>query len=280
MGGDVIGEINYLTSTTDGDAPWLVVSSEPAEQRSNLAQMFIPVTIHDLRGKEKNVNLDMNGFEVINYNGNIQKEFEEDSKEQQIYYEEMTELLKKHLGASRVFIYHYGFRSRSKLFTDEQCDYHHRNPVFYPHIDTDSAGVKEAIGKLFNKEEAEKLMQNRIQVMNIWRPLGSNPITQKPLTICDYRSLDINKDIHSLALRGQTYHSTACTLSCHTQNTHKWYYLDAMQSNEMFAFKMFDSKPDVAQCAFHTAFTNTNAPTSNEEQKSIEIRCFIFYDEP
>jgi hypothetical protein len=46
----------------------------------------------------------------------------------------------------------------------------------------------------------------------------------------------------------------------------------------MFVFKIFDSKPDVAQFAFHTAFINENEPIPNVEQTSIEIRCLIFYD--
>jgi hypothetical protein len=279
MSGDVIGKINYLTCTTDGCPAWLMAAySIPTTVRSNMTQAFAPVTIHDLRGKEKNVNLDTNGLEVLTYNGSIQEEFEKDSEEQQTYYEEITDLLKKRLGASRVIIYHYSFRYRGPPRTDQQCDDNHRNPVFYPHVDTDAAGVQEMIETLLSKEEAEKAMQNRIQVINIWRPLGPNPITQKPLTICDYRSINLDKDVHPLALRGASYHSTARTMSRNAQDAHIWYYLSQMRSDEMFLFKMFDSKPDVAQFAFHTAFINENAPAPNVEQKSLEIRCLIFYD--
>jgi hypothetical protein len=116
-------------------------------------------------------------------------------------------------------------------------------------------------------------------VINVWRPLGPNPITDKPLTICDYRSVDINKDVHPLTIRGAGHHSTAYTLSRNAQDTHIWYYLSRMQSDEMFVFKIYDSKPDVAQFAFHTAFQNGNGSTTNEEQKSLELRCLIFYDE-
>jgi hypothetical protein len=74
MGGDVIGEINYLSSTIDGCSPWTWTISIPMTLRSNLAQVFVPVTIHDFRGKEMSVNLDTNGLEVLEYNGNIQEE--------------------------------------------------------------------------------------------------------------------------------------------------------------------------------------------------------------
>jgi hypothetical protein len=279
MGGDIVGEIKYFASTTDGCPPWAATSSVSATLKSNFVQVPVPITIHDLRDKEKSVNLDTNGLEVFPYNGSVQEEFEEGSEAQQIYYEEMSGLLKKHLRASRVIIYHYTFRFRNQPRTNQECDHNHRNPAFYPHVDTDAAGVQEVLGKILNKEDTAKAMQHRIQVINIWRPFGANAITQKPLTICDYRSIDLDKDVHPLEIREAVYHRTARIMSCNAEDAHTWYYLSEMQSNEMFVFKMFDSKPDVAQFAFHTAFINKNAPISNEDQKSLEIRCLIFYDE-
>ncbi|CAF1210543.1 unnamed protein product [Rotaria sordida] len=275
---DVIGKINYLTTTIDGCPPWLIGSSVPTSLRSNLVQSPVDVTIHDLRGKEKSVNLDTNALEVTKYNGCIKEEFEEGSETQKIYYEEITDLLKKRLGASRVIIYHYTFRSRGSSLTDEECNMTHKNPVFCPHVDTDAPGVKRLVEKLLNKEEAERAMKNRIQIINIWRPLGQNPITEKPLAICDYQSVDVDKDVHPISIRGSDYHPTSYIMSRNYQDKHIWYYLSQMKSDEMFLFKIFDSKYNVAQFAFHTAFINQNAPTSNNKQKSLEIRCLIFYD--
>ncbi len=62
-------------------------------------------------------------------------------------------------------------------------------------------------------------MQDRTEVINIWRALGPNPITQKPQTICDDRSVDLDRDVHPLAIRGAAYHSTARTMSRNAQDT-------------------------------------------------------------
>lgn len=51
-----------------------------------------------------------------------------------------------------------------------------------------------------------------------------------------------------------------------------------MRSDEMFVFKIFDSKADVARYAFHTAFKNGNGPAPKDEQRSVEFRCLVFYD--
>ena len=170
------------------------------------------------------------------------------------------------------------FRARGPSSATGQCDQYHRNPAFEPHVDIDASGVREKIKHMIGIEEYEKVLQNRYQAINIWRPLGPNPITNKPLAICDYRSVDVDKDVHPLELRGSVNTSTAYTMSRNTHDAHIWYYLSEMRSNEMFIFKMFDSKSDVAQFAFHTAFINENVSGLNIEQKSIEMRCLIFYD--
>jgi len=105
-------------------------------------------------------------------------------------------------------------------------------------------------------------------VLNIWRPLGHNAITDKPLAICDYHSIDIEKDIHPLEVRGSTNTSTARTISPNARDAHRWYYLSEMRSNEMFIFKMFDSKIDVAQCAFHTTFIKTKINKTFQKKKN------------
>ncbi|CAF0811187.1 unnamed protein product [Adineta steineri] len=279
MGVDVIGEINYLTSTTDGGTPWLIQQSVPTGKRSNFVQSPIPITIHDLRGKETSVNLDTNAIEVAKYNGSIQEEFEDGSEEQKIYYDEISDFLKKRLGASRVYVYHYAFRSRGTPLPDEQSNDHHRNPVFYPHVDVDTVGLQKIVERKLGSEDGEKMKKNRFQMINIWRLIGSNPKTNKPLTICDYRSLDLDKDVRPLLICGVGDDITAYTLSPNAQDAHIWYYLSDMQSDEMFLFKIVDTKPDVAQFAFHTAFNNNHMSSPNAEQKSVELRCWVFYDD-
>jgi hypothetical protein len=169
MSDDVVGDMNYLTSTSDDCPAWLTASPVPTALGSNVVRAPIRVTIHDLQGKEKSVNLDTNAFEVLKYEGSIQEEFEEGSEAQQTYYEEITGILKKRLRASRVIIYHYTFRSRGLARTDDQVDKSHRKPVYYPHVETDPLGSQKIVEKLLDKEEAERVMHNRIQVVNIWR---------------------------------------------------------------------------------------------------------------
>ena len=236
------------------------------------------VTIHDLRGKENSMDLDTNAFEVIKYEGVTQEEFENNSEVQRNHCEEMENIIKEHLGASRVIIYQHVFRTRGAALTGDQCNDNHRNPGFLVHSDIDGPGVQGKLVQLLGDEKAKEIMKHRYAAFNIWRPLGSNPIVDKPLAICDYRSIDAEKDIHPLEVRGSTNTSTARTISPNVQDTHRWYYLSEMRSNEMFIFKMFDSKVDVAHYAFNTASINKDVLLSNMEQRSIEMRCLVSYD--
>lgn len=122
-------------------------------------------------------------------------------------------------------------------------------------------------------------MKNRVQVINVWRPLGTNPITQKPLTICDYQSVDPNKDVQPYTVCGAKLHGAGLLMSRNTNDAHKWYYLSRMQSDEMFLFKMADTKHDVARFACHTAFNNENESIPTEKQITVEVRCLVLYDE-
>lgn len=279
MGRDVVANICYFNSSTDGESAWFVASSIATSTRSNFSPPPIRVTIHDLRDRKNSIELDKNGFELAKYQGSIQEEFEEDSEIQKIYYDEISSLLKERLGASRVIVCHHAFRSRNALLTDEQCNDTYRNPVFHPHVDADSVTAQTWVDDCLGEEESEEVRKNRFQMINVWRPFGMNPIINNPLAVCDYSSIDIKNDIHPLTIRRSDHVATAHTISYNTKNSHKWYYLSEMRPDEMLIFKNFDSKPGVAQFAVHTAFNNDTVPPSNLEQKSIELRCLVFYDE-
>lgn len=279
MSGDVIGDIFYFSSTTDGLPPCMVPLSIATTQRSNLEHKSTRMTIHDLRSNEKSVDLDTNAFEILNYDGSIQQEFENGSEAQQTYYREIEDSLKKHLGASQVLIYNFAFRNRGVLTPEERHDDNHREPALYPHVDIHACAVEGLVEKLLGSETCAKVMKNRVQVMNVWRPIGSNPITQKPLAICDYRSVNPDRDVHHYTVRGAKLHAAGYLMSRDPEDRHQWYYLNNMRPDEMYVFKMADTKLDVARFACHTAFIKENESEPNVEEKSVELRCLILYDQ-
>jgi hypothetical protein len=279
MAGDGIQEINFFTPAEDSSSLWMDFTPTLVTGAKNFVSKPVRVTIRDLRDKEGSVDLDTHGFEVLKYDGHIHDEFDDDSEMQKSYYEDIIALLKKRLGASNVLIFNHIFRTRGSPRTADQCDSTHKNPGLQAHVDSDAPGVLWKVEQLLGKEEAKKAMHNRLQMINIWRPVGPNPITNIPLALCDYRSVDVDKDMHVVQYRGTPNSLSGYQMSYNAQGIQKWYYLSQMRSDEMFVFKIFDSRPDVAQFGAHSAFVNKDALPMDVEQKSVEVRCLVFYDQ-
>ena len=278
MGVDTNADIYFYSGTVDGNQPWMNASPKFVWTTSNYIRTPTKTPIYDLRGKEDQFNIDVNGFEIMNYNGKIHDTFGDKSDEQKCLYGEITSLLKNRLGADHVVVFHHIIRSRGTPHTVDQCDENHKNPVFYPHVDNDPVSAKLKIKEVLGKDEATKLMKNRFQIVNVWKPLGSNPIINTPLSICDYQTLDLKKDIHLADAQASTITTSIYTISKNINDQQKWYYLRNMKSSEMFVFKMFDSDNNRAQFGAHTAFVDESVPRNNLEQLSIEMRCLVFYN--
>lgn len=137
MDGDIQGDINYYKSTTDGCPPCVIPYSIKTEHRSNLEHEYVRMAVHDLRGREKDVDLDANGFEIFKYDGSIQ-----DSQEQKVYRQEISNILKSRLNASKVIVYNHAFRNRGVLEANEKYDDSHREPAVYPHVDIAESAVR------------------------------------------------------------------------------------------------------------------------------------------
>ncbi|CAF5119132.1 unnamed protein product [Rotaria magnacalcarata] len=125
------------------------------------------------------------GGDVQKYEGVINDGFDDNSDAQRIYYDELISFPKNHLGASCVIVFNHLFRSRGPPRTDDQCDVNHKNPVFYPYVDLDPSEAQWKLKQSLGDEEAEKATKNRFQIINIRRPLGSEVIRNKPLTVCE-----------------------------------------------------------------------------------------------
>ena len=105
------GEINFYSGTTDGSPPMIDANPTFAWLATNYVLIPTRVTIHDLRGKENTVDLDVNGFEIRRYDGHIYDVYDDQSEIHELHKEEIIDLLKKRLGASRVIIFNHIMRT-------------------------------------------------------------------------------------------------------------------------------------------------------------------------
>ena len=113
-----------------------------------------------------------------------------------------------------------------------------RVPAAVVHIDqTPDAAIYRVHQNIQSPEEAERLLKKRFQIINLWRPV-SHPAYDRPLALCDFRSVDTKEDLVPVQLvfperLGETY-------GVKWSENHKWTYLKGMRVDEAVLIKWYD----------------------------------------
>lgn len=88
-------------------------------------------------------------------------------------------------------------------------------------------------------ELADELLKHRYQIINLWRPIN-NPAIEFPLALCDYRSVNWDRDLIPTTLKypdrdGETF-------SVKYSPEHKWKYFRGMTTEEAVFIKWYVAK--------------------------------------
>ncbi|EKM50109.1 uncharacterized protein PHACADRAFT_264655 [Phanerochaete carnosa HHB-10118-sp] len=270
---DVPTSLNYYTpDPTSDETPYQYVYDPPAGKKSNnIGAEPHDVVIRDARGKEKEygLSLDTSGFQFVDHVSQ-EKEFDDEERIQTAYYKEVEELLKKEVGAKRVFVFDHTIRRKPDHPNPEGKLI--RGPVERVHIDqTFDASVARVHRHL--GEDAERLLKGRVRIINVWRPIH-HPVAHKPLAVSDWRHLDTEHDL--VPIRFIYPDRVAGTFSVRYNPDHKWYYLSNQTPEEVTLIKCYDSEENRARLTPHTAFLDKTSPKDAPHRESIEIRCLVF----
>ncbi|KAI0081632.1 methyltransferase [Panus rudis PR-1116 ss-1] len=267
---DVSTTLNYYTPIGT-EAPYYYVDTPPPDTpQHNIGADTRPVIVHDVRDRESEYTLDKNGFQWVRH-VSAEKEFVDEEKVKREYYPEVVELVRREVpGAKRVFIFDHTIRRGAK---DEGPG--KRGPVERVHVDqtfeSTIARVHDHLGP-----EAPRLLQSRIRLINVWRPI-QNPVYHKPLAVSDWNALDITRDL--IPSKRISKERVGETFSVKYNPDHRWYYLSEQTPEEVTLIKCFDSEVDRARLTPHTAFTDSTSPEDAPLRQSIEVRCLVFDSE-
>jgi len=221
-------------------------------------------------GRAENATLDEQGFAVLRHRSAV-RDFQDEAEIRGTYYPEAEALLKRVTGASRVFIFDHTLRRHIPGAQDDRKGV--RQPARHVHVDHTARSGPQRVRDLI-PENAEALLQGRVQIVNLWRPIRG-PVLDAPLALADASSVApqdlIPSDLVYRDRIGETYSVT------HSPR-HRWFYLSRMQPDEAFLIKCYDSKTDGrARFAPHTAFTDPSAPADAPPRESIELRTLVFH---
>jgi len=278
---DVKTTLNYYKDPGDGSAPAPSYVGKLETYERPVAPF--DVVVKDVRGKEKNYTLDSHGFQFVKRpSAETEAGFVDDEHIKAVYYPEVEQLIKDTTGATRVYIFDHTIRrqpkdSRSAATTNPAdpatpAPLSLRGPVQRVHIDQSYSAARSRVPHHL-PEEADKLLETRHQIINIWRPIRK--ILKDPLAVADAHSVP-DSDLVPVGLiypdrKGETY-----TVKPNVK--HQWYYLYGQDVDEVTFIKCYDSKLDGrARRIPHTAFVNPEH-VDDYSRESIEVRTLVFYE--
>jgi len=270
--GDTEVTLNYFRPPEDGSAPFNYVEDPPAGQpKRNFGDFDVQATIHDIRGKESNYTLDKDAFAVVsNLSDSAEKDFLSDESIKANYYPEVEKLILDNVpGSNRVFLFDNTIRRSNPNAP--------RAPVTRVHIDQTAKSAKARVYQHL-PEEAEKLLQRRYRIINIWRPLNG-PVQASPLGFASSSTL---KDEDLIPIEHRYPDRNGETAGIRYNPEQKWHYLSGMRNDERLFLECFDSESLKEGSKIqggrvpHTAFVDPRTPAGARGRESIEVRALVF----
>ncbi|KAF2475501.1 uncharacterized protein BDR25DRAFT_301139 [Lindgomyces ingoldianus] len=265
--GSVIASLSFYQAPADGSKPYNFVEKQPeGVPQRNFGEAWNEVKVDDLRGQENKFNMENNAFATLSNISSEEHEFLRDERIRQVYYPEVEKLLLDTVpGANRVLLFDYTIR-RSTPNAE-------RAPVVRVHIDQTPASAAARV-RHHLPDEAEKLLQGRYRIINVWRPLNG-PVMAHPLAVAD--SATVN-DADLIGVEHRYPDRTGETAAVQYNPEQKWYYWSGMTNQERLLLKCFDSDETVGAWGRvpHTAFVHPNTPEGAIGRESIEVRALVF----
>ncbi|OAA67166.1 7alpha-cephem-methoxylase-like protein [Niveomyces insectorum RCEF 264] len=286
--GDVQAVINFFQPPADGAKPFNYVDTPPeGEPQRNFSDAPREVTIHDIRGREAEFakspeSLDHNAFLVVqNQSRSEDVDFADDESIRTKYYPDVEALLLKHVpGSQRVVFFDHTVRGGKEGAPPETSL--KRGPVTRAHIDQTAEAAAMRVRKHLPPDEAEKLLQGRYRIINVWRSLNQGPVASFPLAFASSASV-ADEDVITVEHRyPPAVNYIGQTAAIRHNPAQQWHYWSGMTRDERLLLECFDSeglKPGSGVQGGrlgHTAFEHPGSPPDAENRRSIEVRTLVF----
>ena len=310
---DVPTTLNYyIPDPSSDETPYTYVYDPPEGKKGhNLGAEPHDVVVRDARDKEKEygLSLDTSGFQFVKH-ASEEKDFEDEQRIETAYYKEVEELLKKEVGAKRVFIFDHTIRRKPGTPSPEGklirgpvvrrlaprklariltlCTCRNVSTLTRPSMRPSPASTAISAPTPSGSSRAASASSTcGAPSTTPWRtsrspcPTGarstpstiSSPSASSTLTESEVRAGTHKNPVLSAA--DMTHNSTG-TFSVRYNPEHRWYYLSNQAPDEVTLIKCYDSEEDRARLTPHSAFLDKSSPEGAPHRESIEVRCLVF----
>ncbi len=267
----VIAPLLYLGSCPDVPVSW-VGAPPPGTPADNCEYVPRSVIIHDARDTAGFLTLDRNGFELWHAPSALDDFLDEEDLRRR-YYPEVAELALQATGGEEAHVFDHLVRRRElgrPPMTLGGRGGHLPGPAGRVHVDYTEASGARRFGMVLEGHTP----RGRFAIVNVWRSIGSAPVLDTPLALCDARSVRpgelAKSEIRYPARTGEIY------LVRHRPE-HVWSYVSEMRRDEALVFKQYDSDRGVARFVPHAAFDHPATPPDAPPRQSIEARVLVTF---
>ncbi|KAF2788657.1 hypothetical protein K505DRAFT_353061 [Melanomma pulvis-pyrius CBS 109.77] len=273
--GDIKATLNYYNGApTIEPLDFTVPGTEQKFEEINKRVEAVPLTIHNIRGKEDKYTLEKNGFQYAKDEVKGLEGCTTEDEIKDVLLPATEALVKKLTGAYKTHTFTHRIRS---LAEDPSKRADNKAPAHSVHTDFTPAGAFNQLATIFrDSAELAELKSGRVLVINVWRPL--KPIKKDPLAVMNWESVSPKEEIiankmilspHFWAELGKVKYS----------EKHEWLYMEEQKPSEPMVFTQFDSKvDDGGKTVPHSAFVDDRW-VGEEARQSIEIKMFAFLKE-
>jgi len=262
----VRASLNYLAPMAEAPYSYAYAPPEgvPATNRKTVPQL---VSVHNARPIANRLSLDREGFAFVREPSEVSN-FYDDDEVRRVYYPECERILQRATGATRVVVFDHIVRN--KALAGEKGI---KLPAKGVHNDYTIRSGPQRVRDFF-PGEADELLKDRFAIINVWRPIRG-PVQESPLAVCDAESLRESDFVASALIYP---HRRGEILSVNYNPNHRWFYIPAMQPDEAWLLKCFDSATDGrARYTAHTGFDDPTSAPDAPPRESIETRAFVFF---
>jgi len=233
----------------------------------------VAVEMQDMRPVAGGLDLDRQGF-TLQRAGTAVDDLYDDEAVTSTYYAEITDLVKRATGATRVAIFDHTRRSDGGAGAANKDGA--RGPASRVHVDyTETSGPKRADDAL-GAGEVERILAagGRVIQVNVWRPI-TGPVRRAPLALADAASIAPD----ALLATDQVFPDRVGEIyQLAHQPGQRWYWAPEMARDEVLLIKGWDSQDGVAKYTPHGAFQIPDQDPAAPPRESIEVRTFAVID--
>lgn len=289
------GLLGVFGGTKDGQSPYIDFPNKTANINPPAT---IPIVAEDIRYAEPKVTFATHGYEFLPHKSVCTSEElalgKSDPKINKylydVYMPEVAEILKKVTGGTEVIPNEFRLRNQVQDGGDIIANKVGWGNVNVTHVDRDPTNAEVRLGTSLGEERAKQLLEKykngKWASVNLWRSIGET-VQKWPLCMVNTTKVpNWDYETHMTkvrnigdpaeAERGAKTHETV--LNPPSADVPYFYqYVSEMTPEEIVIFTSFHT--DASKVVPHGAFWDNSSPETAPARRSIEARCWVFWED-